>query len=568
LILTTALQAEASNALRYLPEDALGFVLVRNLDNVDAKVGRLTQLFGLNFPAPLTFAKFATGLGEWIQQQGDLLVALIPGSKEAPEPQPMVLLPVNDYVRFAASIHGDASGEICRVAVAGESVLVAKFGEYALLMNVEHRETLELILGLQQSPVAWLEPLESWIDENDVVATLMPKGLEMLLELGKKTVAQRLEQLDGKRDDLQLSALLRQMKMRTEMLQWTMGFFESEIELVAVAVSLDEDTNLSISKRVLLKEGGKLISSTRQKIDVVSPLLDYADQPFVLAGGGPFPEHWADTLSLMSRTFMQRMPELNGLEELDDAHWKKLQESYLSFMKNLKSFSMMVLPGKEGEPLFGNIFGVMKSTNSAEHLESYRKAMETWNEIMENSTSDIALDYEISAKTIASKKAYEIVIDVASAARDPNVPSFNWLLEAMFGEDGKMHQLLVAANQQTLVYGMASEKQLMPLIKQVEEGESGLYDSAEVQVTLKLAPADAPWKLLISPQGCVTWVKRIVDEFLAHLVGQTPDIPDFDACPPVGLSLNLVDGRIEADLVCPVETLNALAAYIKKCQAL
>ena len=64
------------------------------------------------------------------------------------------------------------------------------------------------------------------------------------------------------------------------------------------------------------------------------------------------------------------------------------------------------------------------------------------------------------------------------------------------------------------------------------------------------------------------WAKRIVNEFMAHLLGATPEIPDFDPCPPIGLSLNLVDAQIKSELVCPVETLKALAAYIKKCNEL
>ena len=331
----------------------------------------------------------------------------------------------SDYAKFATSIHGDGSGEICRVAIAGESVLVAKFGEYALLMDVEHRETMELMLGLQQSPVASLKPLDSWIDENDVIIALMPNGLETLLSLGKKAVAQQHEQIKGELDDPQIAVLLQQMEISAEIFQWGLESLEAEIELVALAVSLDENTNLRVSKRVLLKEGGKLISVTPLKSETVSPLLGYANQPFVVAGGGPFPEGWAEALSTLGRTFMERMPELYGLEEMDRQEWEKLQDSYLSLMKDIQSTSLIVLPGKEGEPLFSNVFGIMKTVDAAGYLESYRKAMELWNEIMENSTSDIALNYEITTKTIATKNACEIVVDVASAARDPNVPDFN-----------------------------------------------------------------------------------------------------------------------------------------------
>ena len=207
----------------------------------------------------------------------------------------------------------------------------------------------------------------------------------------------------------------------------------------------------------------------------------------------------------------------------------------------------------------------MKTADAVGYLESYRKAKEFWGEIMKSSTSDIKLNYEITTKTIATKKACEVVVEVAQASL---LPAFDDMLKSMFGEDGKMRQLLVAANQHTIVYGMANEEQLIPLIKLAENNESGLHDSAEVQTTLKLTPADAPWKFIISPSGCVTWGKRFANMFLSNLTTQIPEIPDFDACPPIGLSLNMVEARIEADLVCPVETLKALAAYIEKCKSM
>ncbi len=567
-MLTAMLPTEASNALRYMPEDALGFVLVRNLENVDTKVGRFTQLFGLNSPSPLTFAKLATGLDEGIRQQGDLLVALLPASSKTSEPEPMVLLPVSDYAKFAASIHGDANGEICRVAIAGERVLVAKFGEYALMMDVEHRETMGLMLGLQQSPVASLKPLDSWIEENDAVIAIMPNGVKTLVTLGKKFIVQQQEEFEGELDDPQVVASLLQVGIKAEMFQWLLETLETEIELVAVAVSLDENTNLRVSKRVLLKEGAKLRSAAPLKAKQVSPLLGFADQPFVVAGGGPFPTEWAEAISRLSKTLVKQVQELNGLEGLEAAQLQTLEDNFLSLIKGLKSASIIILPGKESEPFFSNIFGIVKTADAVGYLESYQKAMEFWNEIMKSSTSDISIRYEISRKTVATKKACEVVIDIALAARVPNLVEFDDMLKSMFGEDGKMRQLLVAANQHTLVYGMATEEQLLPLIKLAENNESGLHDSPEVQATLKLTPADAPWKLFISPKGCVAWGKRFAKVFLSNLLTQIPEFPDFDACPPIGLSLNMVDARIEADMVCPVETLKALAAYIEKCKSL
>ncbi len=545
--------ANASNALRYMPEDALGFVLVNNLESLDAKVSRFTLIFDLPVPAPLTFIKFATGLDEGIRKKGDLLVALLPASEPTSEPQPMVLLPIEDYAKFAASIHGDASGEICRASIAGEDVLVAKFGEYALLMNVEHRETLQFLLSLQQAPVADLKPLDPWIEKNDVVVALLPEGLDALLKLGNQAISKQPPQFNG---------------MNVETLQWGMDSLAKEVKLVAVAVSLDDQTNLRISKRVLLKEGGKLFAIAPLLDAKSSPLTGYTDQPFVVAGGGPIPESWSKALSAMTLQMMKSMPKAYGLESIDEEQWTKLEHAYSSMMKGLRSSSMILLPGEKGDPLFSNLFGVAKTTGADEYLDSFLKATESWNEVMELSTSDLAFRYDVTTKTIADHKACELLVDMAAIARDPNVPAFNWMLEAMFGEDGKLRQLLVVADKHSIVYGMSKEEDLLSVIDRLKEGETGLRDSPLVQTALKLSPTEAPWRVLVSPQGCVLWAKRFAESFLVHLTGQLPEIPDFDACPPIALTANLREGQIETDFVCPVETLKALATYIKKCKAL
>ncbi|MCG8449355.1 MAG: hypothetical protein MI725_07240, partial [Pirellulales bacterium] len=181
--------ASADGVYDYLPEDALGFVTFRNLSEIDTKAQKLTELFEIPLPAPLTFVKLTTGLNEGLHAEGDVLVALLPGATPTSEPEPMVLLPISDYPTFAESIHGDASGEICRVSIAGEDVLVAKDREYALLMNVEHRETLEVLLDMEPKPVADLQPLEPWLAKNDVAVAIMPAGAELLIKLGNDALA-------------------------------------------------------------------------------------------------------------------------------------------------------------------------------------------------------------------------------------------------------------------------------------------------------------------------------------------------------------------------------------------
>ncbi len=560
--------ATANEVLHYLPEDALGFAVVRDLNSFNTKAEQLTKLFELPVPAPLAFVQFATGISEGLDLDGDLLVAMLPGTSHAPTPQPMVLLPIADYERFAASVNGDESGETCRVTIAGEDVLVAKQGPYALLMNVEHRETLELMIGLEPEPVAVLKPLEQWIADNDVTITLMPAGFKMLLALGQQSLGSQQQIFAEQRNGPEAEQLAKQMQQKFAVSKWMLEMLDAELKVGAVGLAIDEQRNLRLGKRILIKDTGILGKTKQIEASSQSPLAGYPDQPYVVVAGGPFPKSWGNALATASRKMMEIMPEANGLEGLGKEKWQELEETYRTMMRGLEFSSMILLPGKEGDPLFSNLYGIAKVADAAGYLDSYQKAMETWNQIMAQSTSDIQLQYEVTPTTVGDAKACEIVVDVAAAAQAPNVPVFNWMLEAMFGEDGKLRQLLVAANEKTIVYGMAEQDQLKEVIDNALKGEVSLSSTAEMQATMKLMPDNAPWKMVVSPAGCVQWATRFANEFLVHLQGNTIEIPQFPPCPPVGFSMNLADSRLELDMVWSAETLKALAAYTKTCQDL
>jgi len=558
----------ANDVLHYLPEDSLGFVVVRDLQVFDAKAQKFVELFELPIPAPLTFVQFATGLSDGLDLEGDLLLAVLPGTTQDPTPQPMVLLPIEDYEKFSASVNGDESGEVCRVMVAGEEVLIAKQGPYALLMNVEHRETLEVMVTLEAEEVAVLEPLAEWEATNDVTLALMPAGLEMLLELGQQGIEAQRQQFADRLEDPQFEEIAKQMEKNATISKWFLNMFGEQFVMGAVGLAIDDESNLRLAKRVLVNKDGVLGKTKQIEIGQKSPLTGFAEQSYVLAGGGPFPKSWGDALAAITRKFMEAIPEAHGLEKLEDSKWSELEETYRSMMKGLNYSAMIMLPGEEGDPLFSNFYGIAKVDDAVAYLDAYAKAMESWNEIMLQTTSDIHLNYEITQTTVGDAKACEIVVDVAAAAGGREAPMFNWMLEAMFGEDGKLHQMLVAANKETLVYGMAEQEKLSSVIDNALKGEASLSNTSEVQATMKLMSANAPWKIMISPQGSVQWATRVVNEFLVHLQGNTVEIPEFPPCPPVGISMNLVDSKMEFDMVWSAETLKALAAYIKTCQAL
>jgi len=571
LMLAISRPLQAQNILHYLPEDALGFILVNDLSGASEKCEQLMQMFDARLPAPLALLKLSTNLGEGIDFDGDVLITLIPGPRPSSPPEPLVLLPISSYEDFASSVHSDESGEVARANLAGEDVLIARHGPFAIIMNVENRETLEIIAGLEPKAVALIKPLTGWIDGNLATIGVMPAGVAYLLEVGRQGLSQRQQGAYEEFGDPQFSSALVQVDQGIVFYQMLLDIFGTKVNMISAGFSIDADKNLRIGFRVLSEgdqQSSDYLDTPETTLSSGNSLIGYPDQSFVIAGGGPLDSSWASRFVKAAVQMMRRSPEAYGYEDFQEQHWLDLEASYQNLADRVNSVSMVILPGTKGEPLFGNVFGTAKVDSSSQYLQAPKKSVQTWNRLLTQSSSDIRLQYEIHNIEVGGSEACEIVGDVASAARDPNVPAFNWMLESMFGEDGKLRTIIVAADDRTIVYGIADEQQISNVIDQVKRGETGLQNSKHLQSTYKLLNPAAAWKIYISPQGCVIWTKRIMDELFGQIMQQTTEIPEYDDGPPVGISIHLRGDQAELDLVWPSEGIRALADYVEKCKEL
>jgi hypothetical protein len=571
LTLTSGLAARAESILDQLPEDAVGFALVRNLEAANAKVEKVAKIFQelapQPIPGPLPLIKAATGLGAGINEQGDAMLALLPGGEGVAEPRPLLVVAVSDYSQFAESINGDATGEVCRVAIAGEEVLVAKRGAYAVLMNVEHRDRLEALLSSNAKPIAAVEPLKEWLSKVDVAAVLTPSGIDLVTSLGQAGLAEQRAAMESQFSEPQFAEMLVQMQQTFALYDAVLGFLGAKIDAAAAGMAIDDKSNVKLVSQFILTKEGKLAEVASAESVQESPLAGHADEPYVVAAGGPIPPTYGETMSKAMQKLLKAFPKTHGFENLKEEDWQELEESWKASMQGIHSLSMIMLVGEDDDPLYSNIFSIMKVDDAKGYLGVYAKAMEKWNGLVARTSSDIKLKYEMSDVEIADKKGVLTTVDVAAAAGDENVPMFQNMLEAMFGEDGKMQMYIVAADDKTVVMGMSNEEGVKAAIERAVGGESGLAKSSSVQTAIKLLDKQAAWQGVVSPKGCVAWFSRLFDKMLAQFGGGvTMDIPEYPDSPPVAFSLKLTDGHFSTELAWPVETLQGLAAYIKKSQ--
>ncbi|MGI9427906.1 MAG: hypothetical protein ACR2NM_04570 [Bythopirellula sp.] len=546
----------ANEVLQRIPANALGFFVVRNVADCSEKCEQLAKPFNMTFPAPLPFAKLVTGLGAGLDVSGDLVIAHLPGATPNASSIPLVLLPVENYIDFAASIHADPSGDICRITLLGEDILAGQHGAHAMLMNVEDEPTMERVLALGPRSVAALSPLNAWIEQQDAALILMAPGVEQLSQWRPASARQSRLAYDFTLQPSFATQLFASISGPV-----ARGWLRRHVELAAIGISVDDKNTVQVGEQLLLKENSPLAKLAPQSVQQPAAMLGLSDKSCVVAAGGPLAPGWGKQLARYLRQLEEAQAAQTGLEKVSSEQWDDEEQAFRLLLENVRSCSAVMLPGDKGEPLMGNFFGVATVDDVDQYLASLTEVVKTWNDLNKLSTDEPQPEIELVDRKIAGHQAYEIVLDIGTAMADPNVPLIQWMLEVTVGGDGKLRTKLLQVDQETFVFGIATDEQLQVLLQRLEQNQATAPPLAEVQTTLQLMEPAAPWKMLIQPQGGLKWIKRVVNEYLVLLEHGGMSLPPMPNSPPLGLTINWSGRRLACDLVCPADTWQTLAKY-------
>lgn len=564
-----ATTVHADDILEHLPGDALGVVVVNDLQHASDQLERLVEPFEISIPPLLDLLKISIGLGTGIRDSGNLAIALLQSEESENSIEPMVLLPISDYDAFANAIHADASGEICRVSILGEDVLVGAFGEYALMMNVESQAAMQQQIEREVDPerdrqtvvASYVESLIDWLPKQDVYALVMPAGINQLSLRNKQARQPSIRSGRVLQEQSLWSGLVTPL-FRPNQFKW----LGNNMVIAAIGVDVDSASNVLVTTQVTMKRSSELARLALSGDPQRGSKLGLSDEPFVVTGGGPLPKdsgrRLADFLYRNERT----QAAASGLEALSEELWGKELEAYRLLFAEVSSCSFTMLPGKKGDPLLGNFIGTATVPNADEYLKTLQEIAAIWNEVTQKSTTDIKPEFDVVSTQRGSASVTELVVDVASTARDPNVPAFNWMLEAVFGAEGKLRVKFWQIDKTSLLFGMATDEQMNKAFQQVKTGSAELPDSSDIRTTLDMMNQASQWKVLVRPKGCVEWVSRVANEFLgvAVLSDQSLAIPAIPDSPPAGLACHYSDRTWQLEAAFPAPTWSTLGQYFAR----
>jgi hypothetical protein len=562
--------AMADGAVALLPDDMLGFLWIRSMADVDVKASAWMQQFGISFPSPLEFLQIATRFDQGVDDQRDFLLALLPLKADSKEYIPVVLLPVTDYEVLAASVRADESGEICRVTISGEDVLMAHNRGHAMLMNIEHRATMERLLVRAPRLLKSVRPLKSWLADNDMAIVLSPKGMENLFAAGKHGVERSERNFEQSIEQVPMKELVDQVRQTFAIYHVLLKIADAQVESSALGVSIDEHTNVRVGMRLTLTETNPFSQFQFVPIEQSqSGLFENKSQEGadVATLMGTIPPGWGNLLAKMSRRLLEQFPELEGYDQFKLADWNKVEQSYQALLAGVQTVSMVMRVVPDDEPLLSGLCGVVQVNDANAYLASYQHALKLNNELVERSRSDIKLLREFSPVTVAGATGIKVVSDIAAASGDQNNPFWQETLSKLLGEEGKLIFHLLAIDQTHMVVSTAGDKNLSRYIREFrtagQQNISEQIDGSSLSTTMELLEKSSPWILTISPHGTVQWIGRWLEALMGP-IGQPHPFPPFPATPPIGISLNLVEGLCKVDLVLPAKTLSGLAEFIQE----
>ncbi len=568
-----------SDPLGAIPDNALGFGVIRDIGDANARIGKLTEKMQLPVPDVLTLAKGLLGVDKGLDEKGGIAVAVVPldedeadAKKDAEEDDDededdvtmVFVVPVTDYKEFVGQLDAkDSEGGISEASLAGQDVLVAKKGNFALIGDSDQKEAFEKFVAASKSVVSVVEPLRTWLQTQQLAIVVTPAGKTWLLEKLEDLLpdAEDVAETEGK--DTEVSPTTANLLAAAEMFKSLKGLLDAadkETTHLAAGIRIDDDAALHIAGKVVFKPDGNLAGWARGvKAPEAGLLAGLPTGKFALAYGA-VSTGFSPEVAAIIRKFTDIGLEQLGLSAEDRA---KAAAATQRVEKNKLSTAGLLGMTRPGDSIVASALSIERVKDSSEHIKATRELLEIMQGSPKNKQADGSI-YDVKEVQVGDLKALQVTTDVLAAASqasggDEAPAPMQGFFAKLFGEDGKMVMFIAAADDHTVVSAY-SKDQLQRGVAHVRSGAKGLETDEEIAKTAKLLPAGAQWAAYINPQGLIQWI----DTLLANLFPPEANfhLPSFAATEPIGAAARVSDTALDAELVLPGSVVAGLGQFI------
>jgi hypothetical protein len=280
--------AQNTDALDLVPDDALGYILVKDLRRFSDKVESFAKKLGAEERVSLLeLIQNEVGIRDGLNDKGSAVFIVLDGKVDESSTVELFAVAVTDFGKVAQQLgveqpkDGINEGQVgtqsgLLAAVGYEPVdakatkapaLFAKRGEFVVLAPPKHREALTRVLGSRKSIAASVQPARGWLDEQDVSGVCTHNGVKKveLLMMGAGVASSTPGQAQRMKE--------------------TFAEVEKNVKLVAFGGRIEEAGHWRLATRVHFDPEGsyaKWIAKAQPADGKV--LAELPDRPYLLAG--------------------------------------------------------------------------------------------------------------------------------------------------------------------------------------------------------------------------------------------------------------------------------------------
>jgi len=546
----------ANAALAVVPDNVLGFAVIRSLGELDEKIGGLARTMQIPAPPALMTLQSLTGVQAGLDEKGAVVIAVIPANENDARPTPLLFVPVSDYQQFIAQLQPGAKtgDEPTDVTIADKNFAVVKKGDYAVLTEPTQRDRLKDIVAAKGGSLGLASSLTTWIGEHDAYFVIMPEAI-------KRGIAPMRQGLQEAKRAFADNEQLKNVGMMFDVYDDVLSTVENEVTHFAVGLRIQDGAVFINSHSVFLPTGSLAQAAKDAKRPDESGLASLPAGPYMMAFEGVFPESWSKGMMKFSVQAMQMMGG-GGEKQLSDEDVRKLTETMQKSMAGVKSVAFRVGPMEPGKSMYDNMSGIMKVDDSAQYLADYEAGAREMAKLFEDRKIAVFKSYEISKSKVDGVATLQLTMDMSGMLESATLPQQRQMMELMMGKGGKMTAYMAPADATTVVMAYSKEG-LSETLKGAKNQAESLARQEDVAKTMKLLPREAQWMAFISPKGMVDFAQTMVQSFAPGAPGQLPPFPETS---PVGFGARMTTQGCETSLVVPNDVLEGIGSYIRMMQ--
>lgn len=599
-LVVSPLACRAADVVEFVPPTAFGYVVVRNFGAVDAKAQRLASLLQLPEVKPLTLLRQATGINEGLDLHGDVLVALLRNRQEPFQFEYGVWLPVSNYDELLKSLGGTPSPGIAEVQVAGENLLIARQDNWALVMDPDQRDQMELHLARGVRRVAPWDTWPQWGRQNDLTVVALAQGVQTLARLSataymREQQAKRVaaaqaaddtpglaEQAeapddlfgpvdqgntaaadDGGADRSSNERMADLLRFLGRMQQSSTSLRRASMMVRAVGLGVQFDTDANAIVDVWASAGPANPWGDAANAAAAGDALPamYGSGPFIVHGAGRWP---AQLTAIAVNTYVQLLIAEMRLQEgmqLDERVVVRFGQAVEQAASSVLSASVLTLPGEKQEGVYTNNFAAVRVSSATNFINAVSEMMRLWNQMTRDAEGGPRLVFDVADTPVGSRTATHYTLDVAAADGAPGLPEIRQAMEKLFGPGGKLSLIVVKVDEQTVLLAFATPEQVTAMLQRLDQRQATDWNVPATAAPNRLLPADASWRAFFSPHDYTKWLVRQMDVIVGVPVIGGPLVREFPATPPIGAAGGHQGNDLWVKVSLPNETLRAVGTY-------